>query len=100
MYGMRQTSSSRSSRPRATVPDRLAADHALRDALVALDGRPAAAAVGVIELAARHLWLSGVPYLWTGYAERAFVLDRVQGERLLREHPVALKGARFVERTP
>lgn len=34
----------------------------------------------------RQAWLSGIPYLWTGFIERAFVLDRPDAQHLLEAH--------------
>jgi hypothetical protein len=49
--------------------------------------RPSARAAGA------KAYLSGVPYLWSNFAERAFIFrDRAQAEELLREFPIALCG--------
>ena len=38
-------------------------------------------------------YLAGVPYLWTQYAERAFIFrDKAQAESLIREFPDDLAG--------
>lgn len=38
-------------------------------------------------------YLSGFPYLWTGFGERAFIFrDKAQAEALIREFPEELAG--------
>lgn len=76
----------------------------LMDKLQALHGRPRTSTTEYYIVSegwqkGTIRYLSGVPYLWTTFAERAFVFDsKAQAARLIEDYPSLLEGSEIMER--
>jgi hypothetical protein len=87
--------SERPGQPRIT-PEFLNQREQLSQRLISLNGENYDGRRAVILSGGR--FLSGIPYLWTAFPERAYELGYFQAEELIRDFPLALGRAEIRER--
>ncbi len=83
-----------------TTNGRDSQERALRDELSALDGTAFEGHKCVISIARtaeskQRLFLSGIPYLFTLFAERAYELDEPSAKRLIERYPDVFTNAQI-----